>query len=249
MHIPKNLRKTIFGHIVWKRRSIQTSLRVWHVQHSKSLWTCCRPHIDRTKHQHSMSYRNAKFKPWAELLFQSHCWLGWTCNWIPRPQSNLSRREPEWFSDARTPKWFTQWRKWRRNTQNQFQTHNQFPISMAHDWNTQTASVFRPKIIADATATPTPQRIQNDSKISNFLLQMFEQKQRMRKNRTNGRPVRMVHTEYWVAPIKDEEILFKKIPRALSLGFRSLCFRWLHFLTICFFRRITGFHLIYPKTQ
>ena len=41
-------------------------------------------------------------------------------------------------------------------------------------------------------ATQTPQRVQNDTKIRNFLLQMFEQEQRIRTNKTNRRPIMMV---------------------------------------------------------
>ena len=78
--------------------------------------------------------------------------------------------------------------------------------------------------------TLTPQWIQNDTKIRNFLLQMFEQEHELELRKKTGptgglrRPAMLVHTEYWMAPITIEKILLDNSPRAPSLGFRRLCF-------------------------
>ena len=53
---------------------------------------------------------------------------------------------------------------------------------------------------------------------------MLEQEQQTRKNTTNKRLTMMVHTEHWVALIKNEKILLYNFPRALSLDLERLCF-------------------------
>ena len=191
-------------------------IRVWQVQRSKSLWKCCRLRKNPTMHIYAVSYRNAKFEPWAEPLQQnsisrekiSHCWLCWTLTWIPPRQSNRSPRESEWPSELlQILKVCLQILKvWRIQYRSKFGAYNIEAI----------CSSFSLTNVLDLLL------------VAQEHVQIIVQESRIKTNRkrTNGRPVMM--TQYtgnraWMS--------LDNLPSALTplslgpLGFRMLCFR------------------------